>query len=297
VTSTSRPAIVVAVDLGIGGRRRARHALARAAMLAVELDLALEIVHAVPPTDSLGGLLEGVLAHAHAEAARRLARLARRVRERSPAPPEVRVKVLAGTVVPALFEHARATDPTLIVIGPHLGRPLRDLVVRTTAERLAGRLPCPLLVVRARPRGAWRRALGALDLGPQDAGVVAALARFAAGAEHATVHVIDTPLTRRLVAAGVPEGDLSVFRQRQVDEAGARYEARREALGVAHTVAELRRGDARQEVLAATVLDDHDLVVLGRGGGRVSDVLLGSVSRYLLARARVDVMVVPREAE
>ncbi|MCC6625122.1 MAG: universal stress protein [Deltaproteobacteria bacterium] len=295
--------IVVAIDRAEGatmGRAeraflrsgRSRHALRRAAMLAIEHGMRLDVVHVTPGPDALGGLLGDALALAATRARRHLARLARAL---APAPPEVVTRVLHGRIVPALAEHVAATLPALIVLGPHLGRPLADLVRRTTAERLVGRVPCPLLVVKRRPLGSYTSALVALALDAVDGALLAAQRRFAPAARVTALHVHDPPLVTRLVAGDVPVDAVAAFRNRQLDAVGARLRRHLTALGAGHHAPLLRRGKPAHEALAVAAGGGHDLIVVGRSGGLVRDVMLGSVSRHLLGRARADVLIVPRD--
>jgi nucleotide-binding universal stress UspA family protein len=83
---------------------------------------------------------------------------------------------------------------------------------------------------------------------------------------------------------------LSVFSQEKLKTARQRAEA----LGVSDVRLESETGDVAQSIIEAARRDEVDMIVLGkRGLGRLSGLLLGSVSQKLVSVAPCAVIVVP----
>jgi len=281
--------IAVAVDF----EARSRRTLARAAMLAAEHGARLEVLHVVEPRRGLGALVDATSQASLERCARHLERLARTL---DPHPAEVTTRVLVGGFVPVIQAHLRA-DPGigLLVLGPHRPGFLRDLVSRTKAERLAGRVACPTLVAKNVPLAPYRRGLVTLDLGPSDGQVLDVARRLCPLAELTALHVYDPPMAMKLTSAGVPVAEIADYRRRVEQEARAALMARLDQHAAAGAMLPvLRAGDARREVLDLASGLGHELIVVGRGGSLLTDVVLGSVSQHILRRARADVLVVPR---
>ena len=83
---------------------------------------------------------------------------------------------------------------------------------------------------------------------------------------------------------------LSVFSQEKLKTARQRAEA----LGVSDVRLESEIGDVAEAIIEAARRDEVDMIVLGkRGLGRLSGLLLGSVSQKLVSVAPCAVIVVP----
>lgn len=279
----------VAVDFDA----RSRRTLARAALLATEHGARLEVLNLVEPHRGLGALVDPVSDDALRRRAARLETLARTL---APRPMEVTARVLVGGFVPTLQAHLRAhSNISLLILGPHRPGFLRDLVSRTKAERLAGRVACPTLVVKDDAAAPYRRVLVTLDLGPSDGSVLDAARRLCPTAELTGLHVYDPPLAMKLTSAGTPREELADYQRRAEREARAALMAALERRGGDRMpLPALRRGDARLEITSLIADLHHDLVVIGRGGHVLTDLVLGSVSQHVLRRAHADVLVVPR---
>jgi nucleotide-binding universal stress UspA family protein len=214
------------------------------------------------------------------------------------------VRELRGTSAPrVLHEAAEAEDAGLLVVGSTDRGAVGRVLPGSTAERLMHGAPCPIAVV---PHG-WEPR-GALDpIGvayvPTDEGVEAlrsahALARKA-GAQLRMLALVKPGVgvtapteTPKAGQAGIDVEDVEGAHRLQLENAA------REAL------AELNGGAVSVEV-DALVDDPADALVrisehLGvlvcgsRGYGPLRAVLLGGVSRRVVAEARCPVIVLPR---
>ncbi|MEO0682479.1 MAG: universal stress protein, partial [Pseudomonadota bacterium] len=154
--------ILVASDLSA----RSDRALARAAALAQTHGAALHVAHV---TDDE---LPAALAHPQAEAAR-----AHLLHALGGATAELHAET--GDPAEALPALAERLDVDLLVVGPHRGRGLADLVASTTVERIVRASLRPCLLAQAAPPAPYARALCGVDLSPAAAAALRAVRRLA----------------------------------------------------------------------------------------------------------------------
>ena len=272
----------------------ASSALRRAVMVAAEHGATLEVLHVVA-NESLDALRQWVPDPAGFP--ERLARAAREELEgcatdARQAGIRTETRVLIGEVTQSILEQAAGAD--LIVIGAHGTNPLKDLMLGTTAERLAGRCKTPVLVVRTTPQQPYKKVVVAVDLLPGSEEVLAGALAFAGGATLTAVHAYDVPFDGMLQRAGVAQAHID----------GERTRAHRAALERMADLSRTVSGDADRFVAsaerghpAATIVKRQqamgaDLVVIRkRARSRVEAVLLGSVTRHVLTDATSDVLL------
>ena len=264
----------------------------RAAMLAAQHGAELELLHVVSRSS-----LDAVRAWVRepADIAERLVDDARRLLEQCAAglgrPAATHVAV--GEVLDEILSGCPAGST--LVLGARGLNPLRDAILGTTAERLLGRGSLPVLIVRNAAQQGYRRLLAAVDLLPGSENVLARAAGFAPGAKMAAVHAYDVVFEGALHRAGVAQGVID----------GHRAEAFHNALEAIRRLSEAATGDptlflpiAERGHAARLILEhertlDADLVVIGkRRRSALESVLLGSVTRHVLADAKADVLVV-----
>jgi nucleotide-binding universal stress UspA family protein len=272
----------------------ASSALARAVMLAAEHDAALEVLHVVAG-DSLEALRQWLPDPAFPG---RLERAAREELERCAASAakeagiRVETRVAVGDVTQSILERATAAD--LVVIGAHGTNPLKDLMLGTTAERIAGRCTTPILVVRAAPERPYAKVLVAVDLLPGSEEAMSVALAFAGTATLTAVHAYDIPFDGMLQRAGVA--------QTHIDH--HRVQAHQAALDRIATLSRGVSGDANRFLAfaerghpAATIVKRQktmaaDLVVIRKRARSLAEaVLLGSVTRHVLTDATSDVLL------
>jgi nucleotide-binding universal stress UspA family protein len=286
--------IVAATDLSAPAHR----AVARAFLLAAGRDAALELVHVIPQgaVDALRRLL-GLGAEPVEQRILEQARDALRGLAETLGPAHgvaASTHLTTGTTLSAILDRADALDADLLVVGAHGEGYLGHLLLGTTAERLLRRTRRSVLMVRQTPHEAYRRILVPVDFSPWSAPALRLARAVAPDAELVLLHAFEAPFEAKLRFAGVAEEDI------------ARYSAEtgREALRLLHAVAEeagLAAGDARFEVrhgeaprviLSQEQELDCDLVILGKHGqGVMEELLLGSVTKHVLAEATCDVLV------
>lgn len=199
---------------------------------------------------------------------------------------------LAGDVVPA---RVQAEDVDLVVVGAHGSGFLQRLLLGSTASRLLRKSRCPVLVVKNAPQEDYRRVLVALDFSPASL-LSARLARqIAPGADLLLLHVFEVPFESKLQFAGVDELQLQQLRLEARERAVQQLHALAEQAGLAPTdyTGLVLHGHGVREVLQHEARHQCDLIVMGKHGTHVTEeLLLGSMTKSVLAESQADVLVV-----
>jgi nucleotide-binding universal stress UspA family protein len=211
--------------------------------------------------------------------------------------------VAAGAVLPTISTQADRLDADLLLAGARGEGVFGRLLVGTTVERLLRRTHRPLLVVRREVTGPYAHVLVPVDFSPWSAAALALARAVAPGATLTVLHAFEAPFESRLRYAGVDEAQIDAYL------ATARDDALRELRTLARAAqrnAEAAPGDAQGFTIdcavkhgaPGTVIEaeaerlDCDLIVLGKHGrGVLEDMLLGSVTKHVLAEAGCDVLV------
>ena len=279
----------------------ARHAVMRAALVASGLGARLSLQHVVSfgAFDALRQLVDADAAGMQQtlldEMRGEVMRLAGELEARHGVQSELHMVV--GNVLAEINSHADAIDADLIVMGARGAGFLRELLVGSTTERVLGKTTRPLLVVKQMAHEPYRRVLVPVDFSPRALEALRLAQRVAPQAEYVLLHAFEVPFEGKLRYAGVEESALS----------GLRVNARREATArmnelVAEAGADENRvrrivvhGEATTQVLEHEQAQDCDLIVIGkRGQGLIGEMLLGSVTKHILAQSSGDVLVADR---
>ncbi len=287
--------VLAAVDFSDDARRAAR----RAALVAAEQGARLELLH-VLSNASVTSLRDMLRPHAGAQA--RVVEGVRAMLDELAAslpagPARAGVRVEQGEVIPAIL--AAAAGAGLVVVGARGWNPIRDMILGSTADRLLSGCRQPILVARRPGRGPYRRVVAAVDFSPHSDAALAFARRLAPEADIVLVHACALPFEGKLRIAGVSEEHLRAYRAEVRQEARERMAAmlsaqRGDRSRLAHAVA---MGRAPVVVLAKARELRADLIVIGkRGQSAAADLLLGSVTRHVLADANCDVLVVQAPA-
>jgi len=275
----------------------ARHAADRAARLAHETGAALTLMHVLP-----GGAMQELrqwlgASHAmeqqlHDDAQRELRTLASELQtHRHVAPRTVHT---SGSVLDEIGREAEALDADLLVLGARGAGFLRRLVLGSTSERLLRRTTRPLLVVRQTPHEPYRHVLVALDFSPWSAHAITLARRVAPHARLLLFNAWQVPFEEKLHFAGVDAATIDRYRRQSRADATQRVHALAAASGLKPGDWEpcIVEGEASQRIVEHEQEKDCDLVVLGKHGqSATEDLLLGSVSKHVLAEGSTDVLV------
>jgi nucleotide-binding universal stress UspA family protein len=285
--------IVAATDFSPAGR----HAAQRAVRLAHETGARVVLLHVVsgPLMEELRRWL-GATGEAGtrvlAQAQGQLEQAAQALAQHSHV--AVQAHVASGSVPQEVQRQAEACDAALVVVGVRGAGALRRLVLGSTAERLLRGAPRPLLVVRQAPHEPYRRVLVAVDFSPWSLPALQAARQVAPHAELHLLAAVSVPFEEKLRFAGVDEATIALYRRQAHAEAQQRLHALAHDAGLrpGRWTPHVVEGDAWLRIVEQEQELDCDLVVLGRQGrSAAEDLLLGSVTRHVLAEGTVDVLV------
>jgi nucleotide-binding universal stress UspA family protein len=293
---TTPRTILVATDLSAP----ARHAVERAFLLAALTDSALDIFHALEldALDSLREMLGGDTAAVKAamenDARESLARLAGDPAIRRGV--TARARVAAGNPLDAVAAEADALDALLVILGARGESFLRHTLLGTTAERLLRKsVRRPVLVVKQPAHEDYRSVLIAVDFSPASLHAIVTAKRLAPAADFVLVHAFELPYEAKLTFAGVDE---QVIRRHIANDGESRRRrlhdlATAAGLAPADYAARVIHGDPSQQIVAMEQEFDCDLIALGKHGTHIAEeMLLGSVTKHVLAESQCDVLVI-----
>lgn len=211
------------------------------------------------------------------------------------APADVVIEVELGRHATTIIDRIEQHDAGLAIIGQHREAGLLDWFRGTTCERVLRHAEAPVLVVKERPLGPYRRVVVAIDFSVYARRAVEFARHLVPDADFVLVHAFDLPF-----AGGGA-------RERMSAAARARHEA-----GVAHMVDEqlqaflrtfdpplppirtvTREGQPRAVIEQEVESLGADLLVVGTHGRTgVAHALLGSVAGSLLRDPPCDVLAV-----
>ncbi|MGE0161329.1 MAG: universal stress protein [Gemmatimonadales bacterium] len=273
--------------------------IGRVALLPLADDARVTILHVVP-----GSLPARERRSAERDAREALAVEARHLRESLPMGVTVEPLVRPGTIADEIHAHATAGAPELIVMGRGGGRRLRDAFLGSNAERVVRRAQRPVLVVRLRPRTAYKRPAIALDLdqAARESIRIMLLMLTEPQPRVAVIHAYTVPHLGRYYPSLSPD-ELDVAREDQRRQATKNLTTLLDAALAESNVRPedgprwktyLRYGAPRLAVTNAAESIKADLLVLGTQARRGSAfAFLGTVAGDVLRAARCDVLIVP----
>lgn len=277
----------------------ARHALERAAQLAAAHPGAqLTLTHVV--SSSMLERLRGLMREQDStvetaivdEAKQSLEELAVHLGEQHACP--VKTRLGRGSALNVIPELADELGTDLLVMGARGANFVRELLLGSTTERVLRKTRRPLLAVKQRPRGAYRRVLVPVDFSIHAAAAVETAHRWLPDAEIILLHAFEVDLENILRLASIPEEEVHQYRIRAREEAFAAMAQFIEGLSV--PPASLSRlvvhGPTTLRILEHEQSLDADLIVMGKHGqSALEELLLGSVTQHVLAYSNNDVLV------
>jgi nucleotide-binding universal stress UspA family protein len=209
----------------------------------------------------------------------------------------VTTTVRVGSVIEELLAEARSAD--LLALGVHGLNPVRDRILGTTAERIIGKCPTPILVTRRLVTSAYERLLVPVDLSTDCVPILRAAHRMGPRASIHVLHVYDLPFEGKLWLAGVARETIEKHREEARVQSLKQIHALIDAhLPDRHVSVIVERGAAAFSILENASRHDADLVVIGkRSNSAIADFFLGSVTRHVLSDVDCDVLVMPPSVE
>jgi len=299
---TSAQTILVATDLSAP----ARHAVERAFHLAASTESDLCILH-VMELDTLDELREmlgddvfDVKAALNSDAHQCLEQLTRDVAINRGLSAET--CVAEGNPLATIAAKADAQGTHLVVLGARGESFLRHSLLGSTAMRLLRKsVRRPVLVVKQAPHEAYRSVVVTVDFSPVSIEAIRLARYWAPKADLVLLHAYELPYEGKLAFAGVDE---QVIRRYVTSEGEIRRKRLHELAAAAGLTAveysaRIIHGDPAQQIIAMEQEYDADLIVVGKHGSHIAEeLLLGSVTKHVLAESQCDVLVIcdPREA-
>lgn len=275
--------LLLATDLSA----RCDRALDRAAQLADEWQAELVALNVLDPAASP----DQALAWASGASDEQLLHVARQqlVRDIAAANVPATLRLArSGDVTAAILEAAASMQSGLVVTGVSCNDSLGGLLLGSTVENLARALPRPLLVVRNRARGPYRRIVVASDFSESSRHALQAAARFFPGRELILYHACTLAMSG--LADALPHPGICIDTEHV--ECAAFLAAT--ALPEGAKVRPVIECEAIESTLPRYVREhDVDLVVMGsHGRSGLMSLLLGSTASKLLDWLPCDTLLV-----
>jgi nucleotide-binding universal stress UspA family protein len=287
--------IVAATDLSAP----ARHAVERAFHLASQSGSSLRIVHGLE-LDLLDSVRElfgtGVVkgkAAIKSDAGERLAKL---VNDTAIEGVAAQYAVVLGNALDVIVDEGQAQNAALLVLGARGESYLRHSLLGSTAARVIRKSPrCPVLVVKQTPHEVYRHVLVPVDFSPASLRAIQTARHWAPTATLVLLHALQLPYEGLLWRAGVEQQQITAYVQADKHKQHTRLHTLATQAGLAPDdyLTRVLHGDAAQHILATEQEYDADLIVLGKHGNHLTEeLLLGSVTRHVLAQSQGDVLVI-----
>lgn len=274
------------IVVGIDGSDTSLGAAKWAAVVAGKLGRSLQLVHSTSHPSRLLGIGDPTLSQQLADSltedgTRILSEAVAEVRQHAP---ETQLTTLLDEEAPATTLLTAAKDASLIVVGATGRGSVERWLLGSTASRVAGRAPCPIVVGvdgTSTSANATETAFGFAEL----TGAPVTAVRTWTGEFGADAVITDSMPIVGPATLLVDWDAVAREQSTKLSEILAPYRQRFPGVTVEEVSA---RGSAPRELLR--VLDDAQLAVVG-GRGRIAGALLGSTSQNLLHRAERPVMI------
>lgn len=289
---TVLPTILTASDFS----KSSTLALKRAASLALDLNIRLELLHVVE--DSL--LDHFFQPEQKAREKSRLAEAAmHRLREEAeremPAGVEYRCRVETGRAFLAIIHTARLVQAGLIVVAAHGRHSLRDLFIGTTTEKVVRKADLPVLVVKNAPRASYRRVLVPTDFSAAAGNALAAAMTLAPDALIDPLHVYTLWGGEYLTSPTIRDAAQERYQREMRSKVSSAMTdwLRGIETGDRRLKEHIRQGRAAALIPKVAKELGVDLVAMGTTGrSGLSHVLLGSVAEHALWQLPCDLLTV-----
>jgi nucleotide-binding universal stress UspA family protein len=277
----------------------ARHALERAAQLAATHPGAqLTLTHVV--SASMLARLRGVMrdeapameARVADEAQQALTELATRLGTQYACP--VNTRLSQGVALEAITDLADELQSDLLVMGARGAHFVREFLLGSTTERVLRKTRRPVLAVKQRPQGAYRRVLVPVDFSAHALAAAQTAHRWLPDAEIILLHAFEVDIESTLRFANIAEEQIHQYRVRAREDAIDAMAQFVDQLSI--PAGQLTRmvvhGAPTLRILENEQSLDADLIVMGKHGqSTLEELLLGSVTKHVLAYSSSDVLV------
>jgi nucleotide-binding universal stress UspA family protein len=292
---TASPSLLAATDFSAP----ARHALERAAQLAAAHPGAqLTLTHVI--CTSMLARLRGVMrdeapameTRLVEETEHALTELAARLGAQYACP--VNTRLAQGSALDAITDLADELQSDLLVMGARGAHFVREFLLGSTTERVLRRTLRPVLAVKQRPQGAYRRVLVPVDFSAHAATAAQTAHRWLPDADIILLHAFEVDIEGTLRFASIAEEQIHQYRVRAREdaiEAMAQF-VDRLSIPSGQLTRMVVHGAPTLRILEHEQSLDADLIVMGKHGqSTLEELLLGSVTKHVLAYSSSDVLV------
>ena len=229
-----------------------------------------------------------------AHARRRLEVLAARARSEHGV--EVDIRVERGFASTSITSVSESLSASLVVAGAHGAGLIHRILMGSTSSRLVRKCTGPVLVVKRRADGPYRLALVPIDFSAASLECIRMTLEHAPAAELTLLHAAAVPFAIQMREAGISEDLIGTYEVagREQGRARLREAARSAGLEPGSHAEVVVSGDPSQVICSRAAGGEFDLIVMGKHGLHITEhLLLGSVTKHVLAEAECDVLVVP----
>jgi nucleotide-binding universal stress UspA family protein len=207
----------------------------------------------------------------------------------------VEIRIVRGRDYKTIIDQARDGRVHAVVLGTHRTDALIDAFVGATMDRVLRYGPHPVLVVKSKPRSAYRNILVGTDFSTASRRALELALRLFPRARFTLLHVQGKPVPKSLTQRTLR---LKLWERRHaalIKLAKSMSENVGDELGYPKLTISpaLEEGEPVLAITRRIESKKHDLVVVGtHGRSGWKKALLGSVTQAVLARSRCDVLAV-----
>ena len=280
--------LLMATDLSAHSDR----AMERALDLAREGDAELTILH----------VIDGAVAASQADTRKAAAVESIRDQVAKQVPgegPSIAVEAVFGTAHARILEMAETTGADLLVFGAHREDAFKDMFRGTTAERVIRAGARPVLLVKDRASGPYRRVIVGVDFSDDSRRAVEFAVRFVPRGEFSLVHAYDVPfkgfLNAHTTRQEISKQHETEFREMVEGQMASFLENLEPKAPKLERI--MQEGTVREVMYRQQSALKSDLLVIGTHGRTgVAHAFLGSVAEDLLRDPPCDVLAVKTSA-
>jgi nucleotide-binding universal stress UspA family protein len=205
------------------------------------------------------------------------------------------LQVEHGSALSAIVDCIATKSIDLVLVGAHGSGFLQRMLLGSTASRLIRKSKCPVLIVKQQPQRAYQRALIAVDFSPASAMAIHMARNAAPEAEILLLHIFEVPFEDKMQYAGVSDDIINQYRIQAREQANRQLHdlAKSAGLSTMDYSGLVAGGDATRQIIEHEESYGCDLIVMGKHGTHVAEeLLLGSVTKHVLAESQSDVLIV-----
>lgn len=203
-------------------------------------------------------------------------------------------QVVSGSLLTELAKKADSLAASLLVCGAKGESVIRRFTLGTTALRILSTTTRSVLVVKQPPHERYRRLLVPVDFSPSSLRAIHHARSIAPLADIVLLHAFDVPFEGLLRYASVDDDTINHYRIVAKQEATQMLHALRDEAGLASYCSSVvvLHGNPTLRIIEQEQELDCDLIVMGKHGQNLlEELLLGSVTKQVLAESQGDVLV------